>query len=134
MAHDIAAELAGYAAELEGYERSGRDDRAAAVREQIAKLTGPAWAQIEQLRREADGYATLGQDERARQTRDQAAALEAQLPADNLEDQVDDAEAAEEHPRAAEYSDKHRGENAPQETATPTGPQHKAVPPAKRGK
>lgn len=59
---DRIAEMAGYRDELSRYERAGRDDRAAAVREQLAAVVKDITVEAEKLDAAADNHMTEGRD------------------------------------------------------------------------
>jgi hypothetical protein len=83
MSHDLLAELAGYTSELANYQRSGRDERAAAVRDEISRVTGQINTRIEQLLTAAEGHEDAGADLAAAQARVEAKQLAAALPAEH---------------------------------------------------
>jgi|GEM_PF-5536627 hypothetical protein len=59
---DLIAELAGYRAEQARYAREGRTDRAAAVREQAAKVAATIGVEADKLDAKAGGHEDDGQD------------------------------------------------------------------------
>ncbi len=107
MSHDLLAVLAGYEAELAGYERQGRKERAAAVRGEIDRVIGEVQVRIERLLTSAEGHEDDGQDVLAAQARVEAKRLAAALPAEHrpsklralYPDQAGAQDAAESAPR-----------------------------------
>jgi hypothetical protein len=84
MAHDLLAELDGYRAELDGYERSGRTARTEAVRGEIDRVTKQIAGEVEKLNAQADNHEEAGQDVLAAQARVQAKRLRRALAAEQL--------------------------------------------------
>lgn len=136
MTHDLLAELAGYESELAGYQQQQREDRAAAVRGEIERVTGQVKERIDQLLDEAEGHEDEGQDVRAAQARVEAKRLAAALPPEHRP-----AKLRALYPKEAGAED--AAQAAPQEKAVPdeagaedtaqAAPQEKVVP-AKRGR
>jgi predicted RecB family nuclease len=67
VSHDLLAELAGYRAELDREERHRRTDRAAAVREEIARVRDQIADQADELDAKAEEHVANGQDTLAAQ-------------------------------------------------------------------
>lgn len=65
MSHDLVAELGGYEAELAHCENYDKPDRAAAVKEEVARVRKAIAEQAEGLERQAADAVEAGQDVRA---------------------------------------------------------------------
>lgn len=98
---DLLAELDGYRAELAGYERSHKDERAALVREQIERVTGQIRTDIEKLHAQAGNHEDDGQEILAAQARVEAKRLARALPDDN-EDEAGPKRAVRGRPKGRE--------------------------------
>lgn len=90
MAHDVLAELAGYQNELAREVQLGRDERAAAIRDQIARVRSQISASIDALEAEYENLVEAGKDLQAAQAairaRELSRALGESMAADsNLE-------------------------------------------------
>lgn len=72
MSHDLLAELDGYKAELDLYERRGQDERATAVRDEIKRVEDAVRQRAEELEATADKHDETGQDVRAAEARVEA--------------------------------------------------------------
>lgn len=99
MSHDLIAELDGYRAELSGYERAKRTDRAAAVAAEIDRVTKLIAVEADKFIARAENHEEAGQDILAAQARVEAKRLRRALAA--------------EVPPGAENA----AQNAPRETA-----------------
>lgn len=101
---DLIAELAGYRAELARYERDGKTDRAAAVRQQLDAAAANLTVEADKLDAQADNHTTAGQDLLAARATIEARRLRAAL--------ADLAPAVESAPAGETASD-----STPRETA-----------------
>ncbi|HEY9391271.1 MAG TPA: hypothetical protein VIR27_16085 [Mycobacteriales bacterium] len=108
--HDLVEEMRGYRAEMARYGRSGRTDRADAVREQIGRVVVEGVRRAEILRARADDHEANGQDLLAAQSRIQARELLAGLG-------VADGQESDGGAGRGELED--TGDSTPRETATP---------------
>lgn len=79
MDHDLLAELAGYQVELSAV-RDSRSERAAAIREEIKRVSALVVARVQRLMSEADNYEEAGQHIMAAQARVEAKRLARELP------------------------------------------------------
>jgi hypothetical protein len=75
VSQDLIAELTGYRNELAAARRRNNTDRAAAVTEQIERVTGQVRTRIEQLLAQAGNHEEAGQDVLAAQARVEAKRL-----------------------------------------------------------
>lgn len=75
MSQDLIAELDGYRAEAARYDRDGRDDRVAAVREQADRVAGLIKVEAEKADAHADNHEEAGQDLLAAKARVEAKRL-----------------------------------------------------------
>jgi hypothetical protein len=76
---DLLAELGGYRAELARYDRLGRTERAAAVRDQIDRLITTVSAEADRLDAVSDNHMSAGQDLQAARATIEARRLRAAL-------------------------------------------------------
>lgn len=67
--HDLAAELQGYRNELANVEAAGKDERAAAVREEISRVEEAVRERADALDQAAEAHDKAGQDIRAAEAR-----------------------------------------------------------------
>lgn len=79
MDHDLLAELAGYQVELSAV-NDRRPDRAAAIREEIKRVSALVVARVQRLMSDADNFEDAGQHIRAAQARVEAKRLARDLP------------------------------------------------------
>lgn len=75
MSHDLIAELEGYRAELAGYVRGNRPERAKAVREEMAKVVKAIGVEADKLIAQAQNHEEEGRDIPAAQARVEARRL-----------------------------------------------------------
>lgn len=122
MNHDLLAELAGYEAELAGYERQHRTERADAVRTEITRVIGEVQVKIERELTVAEGHEDAGQDLLAAQARVEAKRLARGLPEEHRPERLRAL-----FPETAGASDAAAAE--PQESAVPAKRGAKATPP-----
>ncbi|MCW6010322.1 hypothetical protein K1W54_38105, partial [Micromonospora sp. CPCC 205371] len=122
--HDLIAELTGYRNELASANRDGKKDRAAAVAEQIDRVTGDLVTRVDELLADAAEYDAAGQDIRAGQARAAARRFAAALPAEQRPESV--RALSPTHPGAAPGAD-HAADATPRET---TGPKRRGRPDA----